>query len=144
MVMAHLKTKATTGEPLQRKQWKWLLVRRLFEQGYSRDNVVELFRLVDSMMTLPRELEQEFQSELRQYQEERQMPYITSVERLAKEEERRQVIENLLRFRFGDLDDQLVNVIEPLLNLSADEYTRLLLTVSREELIERFVNFERP
>jgi hypothetical protein len=66
------------------------------------------------------------------------MPYITSVERLAKEEERRQVIENPLRLRFGDLDDQLVNVIEPLLILSADEYTSLLLTVSCEELIARF------
>ncbi len=86
MVMAHLKTKATTGEPQQRKQWKWVLFRRLFEQGYSRDDVVELVRLVDWMMGLPKALEQEFRAELRQYQEERQMPYITSFERLAKEE----------------------------------------------------------
>ncbi|MGI0493487.1 Rpn family recombination-promoting nuclease/putative transposase [Alkalinema pantanalense CENA528] len=51
MVMAHLKTKATTGQPQQRKQWKWTLVRKLFEQGYSRNDVVELFRLIDWMMT---------------------------------------------------------------------------------------------
>jgi hypothetical protein len=31
VVMAHLKTKATTGQPQQRKQWKWTLVRKLFE-----------------------------------------------------------------------------------------------------------------
>ncbi len=141
MVMAHLKTKATTGEPQQRKQWKWVLVRRLFEQGYSRDDVVELFRLVDWMMGLPKALEQEFRAELRQYQEERQMPYITSVERLAKEEgvteERQQVIQNLLRMRFGALDEALTEIVEPLLNLPAEEYTRLLLESSREELIAR-------
>jgi Putative transposase, YhgA-like len=146
MVMAHLKTKATTGEPQQRKQWKWVLVRRLFEQGYSRDDVVELFRLVDWMMGLPKALEQEFRAELRQYQEERQMPYITSVERLAKEEGvqegidlgRRQVIENLLKVRFGALDEALTAIVEPLLNLPAEAYTRLLLESSREELIAHF------
>jgi len=142
MVMAHLKTKATTGEPQQRKQWKWVLVRGLFEQGYSRDDVVELFRLVDWMMGLPTDLEQEFRAALRQYQEERQMPYITSVERLAKEEgvseERRQVIQNLLQMRFGDLDEALLATVEPLLNLPAEAYTRLLLESSREALIAQF------
>lgn len=37
-------------------------------------------------MNLPDYLEREFRAELRQYQEERQMPYVTSIERLAKEE----------------------------------------------------------
>lgn len=137
MVMAHLKTKATTGEPLQRKQWKWQLVRRLFEQGYSRDDVVELFRLVDWMMTLPRDLEQEFRTELRQYQEERQMPYITSVERLAKEE----VVEAILAARFGELDEVLRGIITPLLSLPPVEYSQVILRLpqmSREELIARF------
>lgn len=144
MVMAHLKTKATTGEPQQRKQWKWWLVRRLFEQGYSRDDVVELFRLVDWMMTLPSELEQEFKSELRQYQEERQMPYITSVERLAKEEGlqegKRRLIESLLKARFGELDEQLKALITALLSMPEDEYAQLmiqLVQLSREDLIER-------
>ncbi|MGI0488874.1 hypothetical protein ACN4EK_25970 [Pantanalinema rosaneae CENA516] len=112
MVMAHLKTKATTGEPQQRKQWKWVLVRRLFEQGYSKDDVVELFRLVDWMMALPKGLEQEFRAELKQYQEERQMPYITSVERLAREEEAiitlQEVILDTLALRFTTVPTALV------------------------------------
>jgi len=116
MVMAHLKTKATTGAPQQRKQWKWVLFRRLFEQGYSRDDVVELVRLVDWMMGLPSALEQEFRAELRQYQEERQMPYITSFERLAKEEgaregaaiARREAIVETLTLRFTTVPVVLV------------------------------------
>jgi hypothetical protein len=108
VVMAHLKTKATAGQPQQRKQWKWTLVRKLFEQGYSRNDVVELFRLIDWMMTLPNRLEREFRAELKQYQEERQMPYVTSIERLAKEEgiqegrleTLRETIIDVLRVRF--------------------------------------------
>lgn len=112
MVMAHLKTKTTNGQPQARKQWKWSLVRKLFEQGYSRSDVVELFRLIDWMMTLPQELEQEFRDELRQYQEERQMPYITSVERLAREEGEletlQEVIVNILKLRFNEVPQPLV------------------------------------
>jgi hypothetical protein len=28
MVMAHLRTKSTAGDPQSRKQWKWILTRR--------------------------------------------------------------------------------------------------------------------
>lgn len=118
--------------------WKWNLVRKLFEQGYSRNDVVELFRLIDWMMTLPDRLEREFRTELRQYQEERQMPYVTSIERLAKEEGQREIIENILKVRFGALDEQLASIVDSLLALPPEEYTRLLLELSREDLLTRF------
>jgi hypothetical protein len=53
--------------------------------------------------------------------------------------ERRQVIENLLRVRFGSLDGELSRIIEPLLLLSPEEFTPLLLQLSRQELLERFL-----
>ena len=52
--------------------------------------------------------------------------------------ERRANIENLLRFRFGLIDEQLSEIIEPLLELSPEEFTILLLQLSREELLTRF------
>lgn len=53
--------------------------------------------------------------------------------------ERRQVIENLLRVRFGSVDGELSRIIEPLLLLSAEEFTPLLLQLSRQELLDRFL-----
>lgn len=53
--------------------------------------------------------------------------------------ERRNVIENLLRVRFGSLDAELRRIIEPLLALSPEEFTPLLLQRSREELLNRFL-----
>ncbi|MEM6753233.1 MAG: hypothetical protein AAF630_09715 [Cyanobacteria bacterium P01_C01_bin.38] len=50
----------------------------------------------------------------------------------------RKVVENLLKIRFGSLDEQLSTIIEPLLSLPAEEFTPLLLQLSREELLERF------
>ena len=52
--------------------------------------------------------------------------------------ERRATIENLLRVRFGELDDALTAIISPMLELPPEEFTRLLLQLSREELLNRF------
>jgi hypothetical protein len=38
------------------------------------------------MIDLPLELEQQFTEQLSQYEEEKSMPYVTSVERLAREQ----------------------------------------------------------
>lgn len=52
--------------------------------------------------------------------------------------ERRLAIENLLKIRFGSLDEELSRVIEPMLELPPEEYIRLSLQLSREELLARF------
>jgi hypothetical protein len=52
--------------------------------------------------------------------------------------ERRTVIENLLQIRFGSLDEELRAIIDPMLALSPEEFTPLLLRLSREELLTRF------
>lgn len=55
-----------------------------------------------------------------------------------RQEGRQEVIENLLKARFGELDEQLSRVIEPLLQLPPEEFTPLLLNLEREELLNRF------
>ncbi len=52
--------------------------------------------------------------------------------------ERRATIENLLKVRFGSLDEQLSAIIESVLELPPEEFTFLLLQLSREELLARF------
>ncbi len=56
------------------------------ERGLTREEVRQLFLLIDWMMILPEELEQEFRSEIDRFEEERRMPYVSSIERLALEE----------------------------------------------------------
>ena len=50
----------------------------------------------------------------------------------------RLVVEKLLMIRFGNLDDELKSIIEPLLELPPEEFTSLLLQLSRDELLARF------
>ncbi|XWK88000.1 MAG: Rpn family recombination-promoting nuclease/putative transposase [Phormidium sp.] len=82
VVMAHLKAIETRDNRKQRKEWKLALTRRLYEQGYQREDVINLFQFIDWIMSLPQDLAQEFWQEVIQLEGERRMPYITSVERI--------------------------------------------------------------
>lgn len=99
--MAHLKTKETRNDAPARKEWKFRLTRRLYEQGYERQDILNLFRFLDWIMELPEGLKQTFWIDLEQYEQERQMPYITSIEQMGiekgREEERQAIARNLLR-----------------------------------------------
>ncbi|WP_339379537.1 MULTISPECIES: hypothetical protein [Okeania] len=51
------------------------------------------------------------------------------------------MIENLLVFRFGQLDDQLEVIIEQIMELQKEDLNRLILqlsNLSRDELLARF------
>lgn len=84
---------------------------RFYERGYARDDVLELFRFLDWVLTLPPALEARFQTAVIELERERQMPYITSIERMSLEKGRQEghqegemvLLRRLLTQRFGPL-----------------------------------------
>jgi predicted transposase/invertase (TIGR01784 family) len=80
--MTHLKAQETKRNPELRKQWKLTLIKRLYERGYDRSAILNLFTFIDWLLILSNEAKVAFWQELRAYEEERQMPYITSVEQI--------------------------------------------------------------
>ena len=85
VVMAHLKAQETKRDANDRKEWKLSLIRRLYEAGYSRRDVLHLFKFIDWVMILPEGVKQSFWLELKALEEERKVPYITSVEEIGFE-----------------------------------------------------------
>ncbi|MGM0489324.1 MAG: DUF4351 domain-containing protein [Planctomycetota bacterium] len=75
----------TAGDPTGRYGAKWQLVRNLYDLGYNADEVREIFRLIDWMMCLPEDLSRKFEEDLVALEESLNMPYVTSVERIAEE-----------------------------------------------------------
>ena len=117
--MSHLKTRETTGSAIDRKTWKVRLVKRLYELGYSRSEVLNLFRFVDWVMILPESLKRTFWDELKTYEEDRKMPYITSVEEIGYErgleQGERSLILRQLNRRIGTIPDRTIDQINKLL-----------------------------
>ncbi|MBD2179909.1 hypothetical protein [Aerosakkonema funiforme] len=142
MIMAHLKTKATIGNLENRKLWKWTLVRGLFEKGYNRNDIVQLFRVIDRMMALTRELQQQFKQEVDRYQEERKMRFLSRIEEDAIEEgiqqerqytlqfARENVIE-ILQMRFQEIPPEFSEALNKINDLSVlKQLHRQAITVS--------------
>ncbi|MEA3643991.1 MAG: hypothetical protein VBE63_29315, partial [Lamprobacter sp.] len=59
VVMAQLRAK-TVRSPGERAGWKFWLVRLLYDRGYGQADILELFRIIDWMVTLPPDLELSF------------------------------------------------------------------------------------
>ncbi|OLP18687.1 hypothetical protein BST81_09190 [Leptolyngbya sp. 'hensonii'] len=130
VVMAHLKAQETKRNATARQQWKLSLIRRLYEAGYDRREVLNLFKFIDWVMILPEGLKQGFWLELKAYEEERQVPYITSVEEIGfergmqqgrqeghqegRQEEARSLILRQLHRRLGELPEASRGQIEGL------------------------------
>lgn len=85
VVRAQIAALRTAGDPEARFYAKTQLVRNLYKAGYNADELRAIFRLIDWMMHLRRDLGRRFVSELTAFEKENRMPFVTSVERFAQE-----------------------------------------------------------
>ena len=114
VVQAHLAAQATKGKESQqrRRKQKFALITMLYEQRYSRQEIIDLFRFIDWVLTLPSELEEAFRNDLATYEGDKNMPYITSIERMgeARGEARgkSELITRQLNRRFGQVSEETV------------------------------------
>ncbi len=56
------------------------MLRILYKQGYTKKDILELFRFIDWIMVLPEELKNQFTEQIYKYEEETHMQYITNIE----------------------------------------------------------------
>jgi len=109
--MAHLKAKQTKKNPQARYNWKLTLFRNLYERGFTRKDIIELYRFLDWIMSLPKELEISFKTEVKNQEESRRMKYVTNIERFAMEETK---IDNTREKTIKILDKRFNNIPESL------------------------------
>ena len=143
IVMAHLKTKVTTKDLTQREQWKWNLVRPLYQKGLTKFDIINLVKFIDKMMTLPPPLQTAFNQKLEQHEKELNMPFLSTIEELAEErgqvkgakETCQQNIFDLLENRFGTVPEKLLETLKEINDLMALKQL-LVQTISVNSLNE--------
>lgn len=84
---------------------------------------MELFRFIDWLLVLPAVREQEFWHELRQFEEERYMPYVTSVERRGFEQGQlqatRDAVLEVVSTQLGAVPEDITEAVQQLENVEA-------------------------
>jgi hypothetical protein len=104
----------------------------------SVKDVRELFRLIDWVMVLPRPLAIAFDEDIEKFQEEKGMPFVTSIERLGELRGLRKGIEAMLSVRFGDVGLKLMPEIREILDEEKlDAILKALVTASDPEEVRR-------
>ena len=155
VVMAHLKTLETQRNPQARYNAKFTLIRRLYERGYERNDVIRLFGFIDWIMHLPQELEVDFWAELRHYEGRNRMEYITSVQRIGMtigieigmekgiqtglQKGALLVLLRLLDHRFGPVSEEMVQRLHLLSAEEAEKLVDVALTANDIDELARYL-----
>ena len=93
LVQAHWQAKRTRDDADSRHLEKVRLVKALYRKNWTSEQVRQLFRLIDWIMALPEPMEEQFWTEIHQFEQEIKMPYITSVERIGYKKGKKEGLE---------------------------------------------------
>ncbi|MEO5372231.1 MAG: DUF4351 domain-containing protein [Magnetococcus sp. DMHC-1] len=119
VTLVHLTGKQTKNQPEERFKQKIRITRMLYERGFSRQQIVDLFRFIDWVLSLPEELDNQYWENLSNCEENRKMRYITSVERIGhkrgmiegQQKEAASMLLRLMRRKFGQTPDWVVEKV---------------------------------
>jgi len=138
IVMAHLKTLATTGNLAERAEWKWAIIQKIYEKGWADRDIIKVFDVVDKMMTLLKPAQAELAAKIKRLEEEKRMPLISPTVELAREEgelkgelkgEQNMVIQ-LLNYRFSEIDSSLIKQVRTLTRTQLTELGKAIFNFS--------------
>ena len=82
---AHLLTQQTRRDPEARYAAKWRLARLLYERGWDKQRVIDLYMVIDWLLHLPDLLERRLWTLITALEREKKMPYVSSAERFGIE-----------------------------------------------------------
>jgi hypothetical protein len=136
VVLAQLEALKTQGKTDRKYAAKRELILRLLRAGYGKTRTRSLLRFIDWIIRLPEELEQQLTREIETSTGGKNMPYVTSWERIAQKhgEEigERKIVLRLLKQKPGDLDAEVTARIEQ------------LSTSRLEKLVDALPGFSHP
>lgn len=160
--MAQLKAKRVK-DGVARKDAKVAIIRLMYERGYSKQQILELFNVIDWMIQLPSSLNEDFLNTIYAIEEDKNMPYINTAERVGLEKGRhegeligiqkgeqigikkgeqigilrnqRETALTLLELKFGALPDWATEMIRQADATKLDAWTRGVLTAESLEAL---------
>ena len=102
---AHLLTQQTRRDPEARYAAKWRLARLLYERGWEKQRVIDLYLVIDWLLRLPELLERRLWTSITTLERKKKMPYVSSAERFGIEKGEAALLRRLLTRRFGPLPE---------------------------------------
>lgn len=127
VILAQLAALKTRKDPDARFNAKYGLTRQLYDRGLDRDTILNLYKFLDWVLTLPEDLEVRYNDYIHQIEEEHTVAYITSAERIGMKkgyeqgmqqgmqqgiQHEKMLFSRLLTHRFGSLSSKSLLKLE--------------------------------
>lgn len=116
IILAQLAALETRKNADARFNIKFALTRRLYDKGLSRDAILNLYRFMDWVLSLPKDLEIRYNQGIKKLEEERSVKYVTSAERIGMEKGRLQgehkLLILLLKEKFPTISEDYLKQVE--------------------------------
>ena len=140
---AHLLAQATRHDARQRFISKLALTRRLYQRGWDRQEIIDLYDFMDWLLALPETLEQAYLDEIHELEETTNMRYISSAERigmkrgqeLGLQQGSALVLRRLLRRRFGELPDWVESRLREATTMQLEQWADQVLEAATLEAV---------
>ncbi|MCP4352237.1 MAG: hypothetical protein GY795_42805 [Desulfobacterales bacterium] len=134
---AHLRTMETKKDTQSRLRYKLELTKALYRQGFTKSDIINLYRFIDWIMVLPEELEDSYHRELFKYEEKYKMRYVTNAERIGLKRGETKMLLRQMEARFGTIPQWAKEKIEDADILAIEEWgIRVLSANSPEEVLK--------
>lgn len=85
VTVAHLLARQTKGNAHRRRIAKWMLTRSLYERDWSKQRIIDLYRVIDWIMRLPDALDSRLHQGVLELERRNAMTYLSSIERFGME-----------------------------------------------------------
>jgi hypothetical protein len=116
VILAHLAAIKTKRNEGNRFSLKLTLTRSLYDKGWGKDAVLNLYAFIDFVMALSEPLELQYLNEIERFEQERHMTYITSAERIGIQkgilEGEKAILLRQLHRKFGIVPDSYQQRVE--------------------------------
>ncbi len=136
-VAAHLRTMETKKDTRTRFNYKIELTKALYRRNFSKSEIINLYRFIDWIMVLPKELEESYHQELFKFEEKYKMRYVSNAERIGIRRGGTEMLFCQMEARFGNLPQWVKDKIRNA-DIAAikDWGIRLISANSAEEVLD--------
>ena len=111
---------------------------RTYDKGYSKEEILLLYRFIDWLLVLPEEINRRFHEEIIRYEEEKRMPYITTAERIGMEKGIQQGIQQ--GTQLGSLQtarEMLLDALEESLQGVSEETREIINSIEDRDVLKK-------
>ena len=147
-MVAHLKTLETQSDYETRLEWKLRIIQGLYDMGIPDTEIGQLCHDFDWLLALPDPLSLRYHTTMTRFEEEKEMPHLTTSERIGRqigrkigleegreegrqegrEEGRRDLLLVQLSMKFGPLTEEIFTRVHALETSEIERLGRAILT----------------